>query len=330
MGVIDIPHVPSSAKVTNQFKQLSCYVTSYVVKIPHPVLDISNTKQVLEIREFYVDQLPLDDIYDMESCKYRGHALVINNHQFETNALSYRDGWKLDSDNLRDLFEFLKFEQNELFNLNAQRMKEAIADFARDEKSVNASSLVVVILTHGDAESFFGVDGCRVDCKTDVVEIFNPNAAPDLQGKPKLFLFQACREKPEDSTREASAPQNKSKDEQWDTGPSNVPRYNMLIVNATLAGSKAYRKNNVGSLIINGFCRIVRKKAYEEHVLDMITKLHHELNTPVEHPDTVHRLSRKWYLFPLQMFCKRLQDELRTHYNDKLKFVYTMPWLPTE
>ncbi|ELU01319.1 hypothetical protein CAPTEDRAFT_215869 [Capitella teleta] len=27
---------------------------------------------------------------------------------------------------------------------------------------------------------------------------------------------------------------------------------------------------------------------------------------------------------------ERLQDELRTHYNDKLQFVYTMPWLPTE
>ncbi|ELU05222.1 hypothetical protein CAPTEDRAFT_191736, partial [Capitella teleta] len=25
-----------------------------------------------------------------------------------------------------------------------------------------------------------------------------------------------------------------------------------------------------------------------------------------------------------------LQHELRTHYDDKLKFVYTMPWLPTE
>ncbi|ELT87825.1 hypothetical protein CAPTEDRAFT_206205, partial [Capitella teleta] len=27
---------------------------------------------------------------------------------------------------------------------------------------------------------------------------------------------------------------------------------------------------------------------------------------------------------------ERLQHELRTHYNDKLQFVYTMPWLPTE
>uniref|UniRef100_X1ZZK6 Caspase family p20 domain-containing protein n=2 Tax=Capitella teleta TaxID=283909 RepID=X1ZZK6_CAPTE len=209
-------------------------------------------------------------------------------------------------------------------------MKEAIANFARDEKSVNASSLVVVILTHGDAESFFGVDGCRVDCKTDVVEIFNPDAAPDLQGKPKLFLFQACREKPEDSTREASAPRSESTDEQWDTEPSNVPRYNMLIVNATLPGSKAWKEASRGSLMIDGFCQIVRKKAYEEHVLDMITKLHLELDPPIEHPETVHLLSCKWYLFPLQMFCKRLQHELRTHYDDKLKFIYTMPWLPTE
>ncbi|ELU17136.1 hypothetical protein CAPTEDRAFT_204941, partial [Capitella teleta] len=73
-----------------------------------------------------------------------------------------------------------------------------------------------------------------LDRKTDVVAIFNPDAASRLQKRPKLFLFQACREKHKDSTREASAPQNKSKDEQWDTGSSNVPRYNMLIVNATL------------------------------------------------------------------------------------------------
>jgi hypothetical protein len=59
-------------------------------------------------------------IYDMESCKYRGHALVINNYEFEPGTLPNRIGWKPDSDNLRDLFEFLKFEQNELFNLNAQ------------------------------------------------------------------------------------------------------------------------------------------------------------------------------------------------------------------
>ncbi|ELU15272.1 hypothetical protein CAPTEDRAFT_193746 [Capitella teleta] len=60
------------------------------------------------------------------------------------------------------------------------------------------------------------------------------------------------------------------------------------------------------------------------------TKLHLELDPPIEHPETVHLLSCKWYLFPLQMFCKRLQHELRTHYDDKLQFIYTMPWLPTE
>jgi hypothetical protein len=30
------------------------------------------------------------------------------------------------------------------------------------------------------------------------------------------------------------------------------------------------------------------------------------------------------------VYFSGLQHELRTHYNDKLKFIYTMPWLPTE
>ncbi|ELU07359.1 hypothetical protein CAPTEDRAFT_215404 [Capitella teleta] len=176
-----------------------------------------------------------------------------------------------------------------------------------------------------------------LDRKTDVVAIFNPDAASRLQKRPKLFLFQACREKHKDSTREASAPQNKSKDEQWDTGSSNVPRYNMLIVNATLQGSKAWKEASRGSLMIDGFCRIFREKANEEHTGcdnkdQELSIFHLELDPPIEHPDTVHRLSLKWYLFPSQMFCKRkrLQHELRTYYVDKLQFVYTIPWLPTE
>ncbi|ELT91645.1 hypothetical protein CAPTEDRAFT_202182 [Capitella teleta] len=274
-------------------------------------------------------------IYDMESCKYRGHALIINNYQFELDPSKYRQGWKADSDNLRDLFQFLKFEQLEHRNLNAQEMKEAIATFARNEKSLNASSLAVVIMTHGDDTSFFGVDGLKINPYNDVLLNFHRDYAPDLIEKPKLFIFQACRGNRQDLTQEVFAPKYES--EALAAGATggqpvqrkNVPLPNMLIVNAALPGYLAYRHTIEGSWLISDFCRIVSSKAREEHIADIITEVSRVLNDREAeaiqqiHPENL--LSRKWFLFPRE----RLQHELRTQKEDRLEFVYTIPWLQT-
>ncbi|ELT98313.1 hypothetical protein CAPTEDRAFT_186473 [Capitella teleta] len=275
-----------------------------------------------------------ENIYDMESCEYRGHALVINNYEFETSDKN-RKGWEADSENLKKLFNFLRFEQHEHFNLNAKKMKEAIASFARDQISLNASSLAVVIMTHGDKTSFTGVDGHEIR-RDDVLLKFSRDNAPDLIEKPKLFLFQACRGDHEDFTLEDSASECES--EALVVGATagqpvqskTVPMPNMLIVNATLPGYRAYRNPNLGSWLIGDFCRIVRSKARKDHVADIITEVSRVLNDREAkqiqqiHPENL--LSRKWFLFPRES----LQHELRTYYDDKLKCVFPIPWLPIE
>ncbi|ELU08510.1 hypothetical protein CAPTEDRAFT_192905 [Capitella teleta] len=208
-------------------------------------------------------------------------------------------------------------------------MKEAIANFARDEKSLNANSLAVVIMTHGGENSFFGVDGQIIRPHDDVVLNFHRDKAPDLIEKPKLFIFQACRRNREDP--EEQVPQYES--EAMVAGATggqpvqrkNVPLPNMLIVNATLPGDLAYRHTTEGSWLISDFCRIVRSKAREDHVADIITEVSRVLNDrEVEaiqqiHPENL--LSRKWFLFPRE----RSPHELRTPSEDRLDFVYIIP-----
>ncbi|ELT90563.1 hypothetical protein CAPTEDRAFT_209613 [Capitella teleta] len=251
-----------------------------------------------------------ENIYDMESCTYRGHALIINNYEFESDDLKNREGWQSDSDNLRDLFQFLEFEQLELCNLNAQGMKKAIARFAQDEKSLNASSLAVVIMTHGNETSFFGVDGHKVHPYTDILLNFHRDYAPGLIEKPKLFIFQACRGHRQDLAQEVFDPQDEPEDGPSVTGATGgqpvprktVPLPNMLIVNATVPGYVAWRNIDDGSWLIKDFCRIVRSKAHEDHLLDIITEVSRQLNNrnfkAIQQIHPEHLLTHKWFLFP--------------------------------
>ncbi|ELT89197.1 hypothetical protein CAPTEDRAFT_189875 [Capitella teleta] len=290
------------------------------------------------------------NIYDMNSCVYRGQALIINNYEFKKDSLKKREGWKSDSDNHRDLFQFLEFGIWNLSNSSSE-MKEAVTKFARDDKLLNASSLVVIIMTHGDAIGFFGVDGRRIHPRTDVLLNFHRDHAPNLIEKPKLFIFQACRGSREDL---AVTPQYHADESEalvaGATGGQPVPHKtvplpNMLIVNATVPGYVAWRNVEEGSWLINDFCRIVRLKAREDHVMDIITEVSRVLNDREAegiqqiHPENF--LTLKWFLFdPLtpkcdncsedQDTCKRLQHELRTHYDDRLRYIYTLPWLQTE
>ncbi|ELU15937.1 hypothetical protein CAPTEDRAFT_213159, partial [Capitella teleta] len=226
-------------------------------------------------------------------------------------------------------------DNNATGRLDENKMKEAIANFARDQISLNASSLVVVIMTHGGDNSFSGVDGHEIR-RDDVLLKFSRDNAPDLIKKPKLFLFQACRGDHEDFTQEDSASECES--EALVAGATagqpvqskTVPMPNMLIVNATLPGYPAYRNPNFGSWLIGDFCRIVCSKAREDHVADIITEVSRVLNDRQAkqiqqiHPENL--LSRKWFLFP----CESFQHELRTYYDNKLKCVHPIPWLPIE
>ena len=82
-------------------------------------------------------------------------------------------------------------------------MKNILQKFSQHRELTNVSSLAVAILTHGGAnDCLFGTDGqlCSGQpvpgtyiTKMDMIHFFKGSVCQAMEGKPKLFILQACR-----------------------------------------------------------------------------------------------------------------------------------------
>lgn len=85
-------------------------------------------------------------------------------------------------------------------NLKADDLHETITDLAKEkdldykEKSLfnKYGSLVACLLSHGGLGTVYGIDGKEVKV-LELQDAFNSQACPDLGGKPKIFIIQACQ-----------------------------------------------------------------------------------------------------------------------------------------
>lgn len=73
-----------------------------------------------------------------------------------------------------------------------QEMLLTLRDFATLPQHTEVDSCVVVLLTHGLEGQIYGSDAKLINL-TEVFGFFDGNVCPNLQGKPKFFLVQACR-----------------------------------------------------------------------------------------------------------------------------------------
>jgi hypothetical protein len=70
-------------------------------------------------------------------------------------------------------------------------MLETITGFAREDHSSDDMS-IVVIMSHGENGTIVSSDGRRVR-EESILKEFNNQSCPSLTGKPKMFIFSACR-----------------------------------------------------------------------------------------------------------------------------------------
>ena len=171
----------------------------------------------IEVVKATVFRGPLDmpNVYPMTK-KVRGLCLIIDNEKFINDVLPFREGSKIDSNNLDILFEQLGFKviKNQVLtlrekqkklqwsdtfkvtlrrNLSYQEMMETIQNFAKAEGHLDAQMCVVIILSHGDAGGLINAADKREVPTEYVLRRFNNDSCPMLKGKPKFFVFQACR-----------------------------------------------------------------------------------------------------------------------------------------
>ncbi|XP_046568751.1 caspase-3-like, partial [Haliotis rubra] len=145
-----------------------------------------------------------DDVYTFSSQK-AGLAVIINNEEFDRKSKLFdREGAKQDARNLKKLFKHLGFQIKYYKNLTARQMVNTLQTFAgtKTYDMNQVDCFACAILSHGHNNTLsqmpekedliFGTDGKPVLTR-HLLSIFNDEYCPELQGKPRLFLLQACR-----------------------------------------------------------------------------------------------------------------------------------------
>ncbi len=124
-------------------------------------------------------------------------ALIINIMNFDKEPSRQRKGSDKDVARLEITLAKLGFQlyKNQVHvDLKRDGMKEIIEKFAKDSIHKKMSCSVVVIMTHGRANGLLSAhNNLDISINSDVLQKFSNDQAKDLKGKPKLFLFQACR-----------------------------------------------------------------------------------------------------------------------------------------
>ncbi|XP_049899853.1 caspase-6-like isoform X1 [Epinephelus moara] len=138
------------------------------------------------------DRTALDpaEEYKMDN-KRRGLALIFNQERFNWRlGLNDRRGTKADRDNLEKRLKELKFEVRAYDDLGKKEVKDRITEAAEDDHS-DADCFLLVFLSHGEKDHVNTYND-KISIE-DITSPFKGDKCRSLVGKPKIFIFQACR-----------------------------------------------------------------------------------------------------------------------------------------
>lgn len=198
---------------------------------------------------------PPDQDYPMDSMP-SGNCLIIDNIEFDNDPAARRYGSDLDSKRMQEIFTQYGFIVTYCLNLKAQEVTDIVKKVSKDCSS-NHDALVVIIYSHGtESDKFYGTDGELVSFEDNVVTCFDNANCPALHGKPKLFMFLACRGELKDLGVEIAS------QDCYDIFPTRPPtdlitriprpsyvptRTDMMIIYATRKGHVAVRNKQIGT-----------------------------------------------------------------------------------
>lgn len=290
--------IAQSINDRNYEKLVECLIEtghSHAAKIIKPESDFTQYCSS-SISSSDEDQMPLLRVKLSEKCKTgrkyykmvskpRGYCLIVNNVDFENRPEEKRLGSDKDAQRLSTVFEELGFDVIQKRNISSQDMLDFFRTYSRDANLANHDALVVVMLSHGDAEEIFGTDYLRVNIR-DVLEFFNNENCPLLKGKPKMFFLGACRGgrrgKFESSEHELSGSFDaatfeeikKDPEEQKINARNLGPLYSdMLISYSTVYGFVSHRDPTSGSWYCETLAQMLVEHSCDKRLIDLLNKV---------------------------------------------------------
>merc|ERR1711976_439247 len=157
---------------------------------------------------------------------------------------------------------------------------------------------IVCILSHGEDGAILCTDGKSISIEA-ILGKFNNRTAPPLKGKPKYFLFQACRGLEIDPGVETDGPSEEIlEDKQYNNSTTHKqnstlstrysdmdninltrdPSFEDIFVSfATIPTYVAYRNNLKGSWFVQCLCRVFMQFSCSENLDTLLLRVTQEL-----------------------------------------------------
>ncbi|XP_052760768.1 uncharacterized protein LOC128203403 [Mya arenaria] len=284
-----IPIISESPRVTSQPK---FYIqgdlehekgqrSSLLGAMDDPEIDLTDGPITVHVelcaRQFYLNHYK--KAYQMARIP-RGKALILNVNQVV--GKTERRGTDIDRDNLHHLLCQLHFDVtviNDEDGLTALEMVKKLQDFSQDPGHALGDCCVVCILSHGEEGYIFGADGKKFELDA-VFSLFDNTCCPDLRGKPKMFIIQACRGGALDRGVQYYPDEHDGADARVRQVPSMS---DMLICYPTQEGYYAWRNRDRGSWYVEALVQVFMKYAHCEDVCAMLNRVNLLVSKKVSH-----------------------------------------------
>lgn len=246
-----------------------------------------------------------EEYYDM---KGGGYILFINNYFKGARGRSsgaggigiydYREGAEKDTEHIR--YTCNNHLTNHVLDVEEEVGKNkfwGILDDAYEKlRRGNFSSFILIISSHGiqkkmndeafKSERIVLVDESEVTLE-EIKDKFSGANAPFLNGKPKVFIVQACRGDeygravPDKADCSGGQNQNLNESVQF-SRPANA---DVLEAFATSSGTRAWRNSLEGTWYINHLCRAINENTRRDHFLDLLLRVHNQIAGRVTNND---------------------------------------------
>jgi len=195
-----------------------------------------------------------------------GYVLIMNNYIFPKRDDVERIASNDDVRNLTSLFDDFNFRHRLENNQTGSQMINLLQTTAEKDFS-GYDCFVCVILSHGGKDGIYGTDEELIKIEA-ITSLFRCNECPSLEGKPKIFLIQACRGSQRDRvTVESDGPAILPS---WSSSPADA---DFLICFASAPGHESYRQVGIGSWFIAAVVDVFKEYAEREHLMDMMTRV---------------------------------------------------------
>lgn len=207
-----------------------------------------------------------NDRYRMNH-RTRGQMIIINNKEFDD--LEDREGTDEDGKNLKAAFEKLGFTVKEFMDRTADEMLQLMDDAAR-ENHTDRDCFAVAVLSHGNDGILKGTDS-----KSIVIEDFiEPiKSCRTLVGKPKIFIFQACRGSKRDSGMKAVGGSTESR-----PPVQLIPaEADFLYAYSTVQGYVSRRNSARGSWFVHALHKMIKKHGVNLDFVSLLTRVNREV-----------------------------------------------------